>query len=251
MMHPANKLTTPLDRKEVVALIELAQAGDRKAKDKVILSFYRFVVVCANKYFGRGIPMEDLISEGQIGLVRAVELFDISRNVSFGSYCVWWIRSYQTSLVQEQSLPVRVPANFYFSGKIPNSHTLKNQALTQEEREAKNAARIERNKRIVEAVRSSPQLQHENEFENSLVYEGEQADSLAVAALNKKRVAEILAQLPPREQDLLRRRYGLDGAANETLADVGRAWGVSRERVRQIENIAKRELKRKYRKEEP
>ncbi len=233
MMHPADNLTVPLKKKEIYALIEKAQAGDRRAKDKVILSYYRFTITCANKYFGRGVPMEDMISEAQIGLSRAVELFDVNRGLEFGSYAVWWIRSYIISLVQEQGLSIRVPANFYYTGKN------------------KKEGYAERDRKIIEAIRSSPRLQHENEFENSLASDDPAPDSAAIAALKRKRVDQILSELPPRDADILRRRYGIGLAEPETLRELGESLGVSRERIRQIENISKRELKKKYRGGEP
>ncbi len=250
MIHLASRHTAPLSRSEINALAVLAKAGNVKARDKIVLSHYRFLVRVASLYAGRGVLMEDLISEGQIGLIRATETYDIERGLAFCSYAVWWIRASITKLITQQSLSIRVPANFYINGDGPShGHDYKH-GLSEEERKEKNKARINKKREAISAIRGSSPLRLDGDYGNALISKEPPADAITETRLNRKRLEQILSEIPVRDADVLRRRFGIRMGETESLADIGNSLGVSRERVRQIENAAKKELKKKYKKEE-
>lgn len=245
MMHPAAKHTVPLSRSEVNALSVLARNGDIRARDKLVLSHYRFLVKSAGNYIGRGVPIEDLISEGMIGLIRATETFSVARGCTFGSYAIWWIRHAISTLLYEQSLAVRVPANFFVAGNGPNQNTNKNRTMGATEKKEKNANRIERNKKVIDAIKGSPRIGHESGIENTIASNEPPPDRDIENFLNKKRVENLLSVLPKRDQDILRRKFGI-GVAVEPLQSIGDSMGLSKEYIRVRRDLAIKELRYRF-----
>jgi RNA polymerase nonessential primary-like sigma factor len=238
-----------LGAEEEWALAARVQAGDAEARRRMIEANLRLVVTVARPYVGRGVLLMDLIAEGNLGLIRAVEKFDPQRRLRFSTYAVWWIREAVQSAVMNQGRTVRVPV-----------HVLRELAqILREEREL--AARLGTPpslEQVAAAVGKSVQdvaeLFRINERVGSLdaaLEAGERAligqiqdaeESPAPNAINGERLATAVAQLGERQRAVLQRRFGLDGTPVQSLAEIGRDLGISRERARQIQAEAFKRL---------
>lgn len=225
------------------------QAGDAEARRRMIEANLRLVVTVARPYVGRGMLLMDLIAEGNLGLIRAVEKFDPARRLRFSTYAVWWIREAVQSAVMNQGRTVRVPV-----------HVLRELAqILREEREL--AARLGTPpslEQVAAAVGKSVQdvaeLFRINERVGSLdaaLEAGERAligqiqeteESSGQTAINGQRLGAAIAQLGERQRAVLQRRFGLDGTPVQSLAEIGRDLGISRERSRQIHAEALKKL---------
>ncbi len=249
LVHPPAKYTVPLSRKEITALAALAQQGNEKAVERIALSHYRFLVRTAGKYIGRGVPVEDLVSEGMIGLLHAARTYQAERGVSFGSYGVWWIRHSLTTLIQNQSLSIRVPANFYLKGEGPNGGYDRKRGVPVEERKAKNEKRIARNQETIRAIRGSSPLRLDGDYGNALISKEPGPDATVIDWSNKKRVAGVLKHLDPRDAEIISRYYGI-GRPAEGLQSIGDSMDISKERVRQLKINSLKALKYRFSQEE-
>lgn len=238
-----------LDAAEEWSLAARVQAGDAEARRRMIEANLRLVVTVARPYVGRGVLLMDLIAEGNLGLIRAVEKFDPQRRLRFSTYAVWWIREAVQSAVMNQGRTVRVPV-----------HVLRELAqILREEREL--AARLGTPpslEQVAAAVGKSVQdvaeLFRINERVGSLdaaLEAGERAligqiqdaeESPGPNAINGERLAAAVAQLGDRQRAVLQRRFGLDGTPVQSLAEIGRDLGISRERARQIHADALKKL---------
>jgi len=235
-------------------LTQQIRAGDI-ARQHLTEANFRLVVSIAKKYVGRGVAFLDLIQEGNIGLLRAVEKFDHRRGFKFSTYATWWIRQAITRAIADQSRTIRVPV--HMSERISNlrrvSHRLA-QEMGREPSPEELAAEMNTSRRTVERLIRI--AQHPLSLEMPLA--GEEDTSLADfiednttpppsdATTNKmlqEQLDEILASLSPREGMVLQLRFGLKGRQPHTLEEVGRKFGVTRERIRQIEAGALRKLR--------
>jgi len=252
-MNEISKLK-PLTREEEAALSKKIQEGDVKALHELVRRNLKYVVTVANKYRGCGLSLQDLIEEGNIGIIQAAKRFDGERQIKFITYAVWWIRQAIMHSLAEQSGTVKLPIKQ--AGKLYKIER-KYKSLTQElEREPTTSEvaedlgyRVEDIENIMRAYRTHLSLdtplrdddvtQYLDLLENPnyIPYD----DQIMKESLHQK-VDDMLKHLSQREEQILRMRFGFNGDT-KTLEDIGKEIGLSRERVRQIEKRAKARLK--------
>ena len=244
-----------LSNEEEVELAEKAAAGDKLAKNKIINANLRFVVTIAKKYQKKGLDIEDLISEGNIGLINAIEKFDVSKGYRFISYAVWWNRQSILKDICEKSRPIRLPLN-RANELVRIEHAKKELYSTglslNEEDEITEVANMLNmdSTHVREMINISKEMASlDSEIygkDNSYITMGEMLEDTRYAAPDTKLIEEdmnrelndVIDTLKPNEAQVLRMRYGLDGQKPMSLKEVGEAFDLTKERIRQIEKIA-------------
>ena len=249
-----------LKREQEISLAQNVERGDKHAKDMLTKSNLRLVVSIAKKYMGRGMGFLDLIQEGNKGLIRAVEKYDWTKGFKFSTYATWWIRQAITRAIADQARTIRIPVHMVETiNKLIRTQRKLMQDLGREPTDEEVAEELETTpekvREILKIAQKTTSLEtpigdDEDSMLGDFIPDERQATPYESTSkqLMHENLEEALGSLTERESKVLRMRFGLDGSKPLTLEEVGKVFGVTRERIRQIESKALRKLRHPSRK---
>ncbi|MBR5713035.1 MAG: RNA polymerase sigma factor RpoD [Lachnospiraceae bacterium] len=243
-----------LTAEEEMSLAERMEQGDTRARKRLAEANLRLVVSIAKKYIGRGMHLQDLIQEGNLGLLKAVEKFDYHKGYKFSTYATWWIRQSITRAIADQARTIRIPVHMVETiNRVNRTERQLLQELGREPSIDEIAARMKMSARRVEEIRKiaqdpvsmeTPIGEEEDSHLGDFIVDEKtlQPEEAATSSFLHEQLMEVMQTLTERERKVLIMRYGLDGQPPKTLEDVGKDFDVTRERIRQIEAKAIRKL---------
>ena len=240
-----------LSREEEVALARKAQAGDESARRKLILSNLKLVISIAKYYTSYGVPLLDLIEEGNLGLIKAVSRFDPERGFKFSTYASWWIKQAIVRAISNYSKTVRIPIHiFQLMMRYIALEDREEYATTEKKAEELNISKkklkiVERLVQNIRALDLSSSLANYNLLASDISSSAGGADpeKIIIQQIEHEELALLMERLSEREKLILKIRYGFDDGETHTLAETGSVVNVSRERVRQLEMRALKKLR--------
>jgi len=227
-----------LTRAQEEVCAKKASKGDRREKERLIVSNLRFVVSIAVKYQNLGLPLMDLINEGNMGLLRAVEKFDVTKGFKFISYARWWIRHFILKAIFEQSTAIKLPLKY--ATQLSNRD------------DAEDTDTVKKLKKIYRPVSLDQKLSEDNNSDTIMDLVNDSRYDLpekrAIEENLKEIIEEVMQKLKPIEQDVISRHFGLNGKRPLTLKEIGERYNLTKERIRQIEHTALDKLRYPMRK---
>ncbi len=244
-----------LSKEEERDLAEKMTNGDQRAKERLSEANLRLVVSIAKRYVGRGMQFLDLIQEGNLGLMKAVEKFDHTKGFKFSTYATWWIRQAITRAIADQARTIRIPVHMVETinkqmrvsrqllqiyGREPTPEEIASAMGTTEER-VREIQKIAQDPVSLETPIGEEEDSHLGDFIED--YNATSPSDMAETNMLKEHLVQVLSTLTPREEKVLRLRYGIDDSHPRTLEEVGKEFNVTRERIRQIEAKALRKLR--------
>ena len=243
-----------LSKEEEVELFHKTNAGDEEARRLIVRANLKLVVKIASKYSRLGVPFNDLINEGNLGLIRASHKFDLTKGCRFSTYAAWWIKQFIMRALANQGKTIRLPV--YMVERISRIERFVNDFKAKQSRmpspmEIADKMQLGEDKvsevfMIAQKTQSINQQLDEN-FELGDILEDKNAihsEQVIATAMLQEEIIDMLSYLKPREMEVISKRFGLDGERPRTLKEIGQMYSISRERVRQIEEVCLRKLKK-------